>query len=289
MKVLFAGGKGLLGTNIIPLFKKRFDVAGFDIDEWDITDRKAGEAIIARERPDALINCAAVTDVDGCEDKRELAEKINSHGAAIIADICSKYRVKLVHISTDYVFDGMKGLPYTEEDTPNPISFYGKTKLWGEEQVLAKAPSSLIIRSQWLYGEGGRHFISKVIEIARERGSIEVVNDQKGSPTYAKDIAEPLSILIEKGESGIYHICNDGSCTWYELAQEVFMALGMDIQVTAVASQTLDRKAARPAYSVFDTKKVRNATGIAMRSWQEALREYLQSFKTRVNSVRRKA
>ena len=276
MKVLFAGGKGLLGTNIIPLFKKRFDVASFDIDEWDITDRKAGEAIIAGERPDALINCAAVTDVDGCEDKRELAEKINSHGAEIIADICSKYRVKLVHISTDYVFDGTKGLPYIEEDAPNPISFYGKTKLWGEEQVLAKAPSSLIIRSQWLYGEGSQHFIAKVIKIAREKGEVQVVNDQKGSPTYAKDIAEPLSILIEKGESGIYHICNDGSCTWYELAQEVFMALGMDIQVTAVSSQALNRKAARPAYSVFDTKKVRNSTGIAMRSWQEALREYLQ-------------
>jgi len=275
MKVLFAGGKGLLGTNIIPLLKNRFDVVSLDIDEWDIADRKAGEAVVARERPDALVNCAAVTDVDGCEDKRELAEKVNSRGAAIIADICSEHRIKLVHISTDYVFDGTKTLPYTEEDTPNPISFYGKTKLWGEEQVLAKAPSSLIIRSQWLYGEGGRHFISKVIEIARERGSIEVVDDQRGSPTYAKDIAEPLSILIEKGESGIYHICNDGSCTWYELAQEVFMALGMDIQVTAVSSQALNRKAARPAYSVFDTKKVRDATGIIMRSWQEALREYL--------------
>ena len=276
MKVLFAGGKGLLATNIIPLFKSRFDVASFDIDEWDIADRKAGEAVVARERPDALVNCAAVTDVDGCEDKRELAEKVNSRGAAIIADICSEHGIKLVHISTDYVFDGTKGLPYTEEDTPNPVSFYGKTKLWGEEQVLAKAPSSLIIRSQWLYGEGGRHFISKVIEIARERGSIEVVDDQRGSPTYAKDIAEPLSILIEKGESGIYHICNDGSCTWYELAQEVFLALGMDIQVTAVSSQALNRKAARPAYSVFDTKKARNATGIAMRSWPEALREYLR-------------
>ncbi|HNS15096.1 MAG TPA: dTDP-4-dehydrorhamnose reductase [Syntrophorhabdaceae bacterium] len=286
MKVLFAGGKGLLATNIIPLFKNRFDVASFDIDEWDIADRKAGEAVVARERPDALVNCAAVTDVDGCEDKRELAEKVNSRGAAIIADICSEHGIKLVHISTDYVFDGTKGLPYTEEDTPNPVSFYGKTKLWGEEQVLAKAPSSLIIRSQWLYGEGGRHFISKVIEIARERGSIEVVDDQRGSPTYAKDIAEPLSILIEKGESGIYHICNDGSCTWYELAQEVFMALGMDIQVTAVSSQALNRKAARPAYSVFDTKKARNATGIAMRSWPEALREYLSVQRSMFN-VRR--
>jgi len=286
MKVLFAGGKGLLGTNIIPLLKNRFDVVSLDIDEWDIADRKAGEAVVARERPDALVNCAAVTDVDGCEDKRELAEKVNSRGAAIIADICSEHRIKLVHISTDYVFDGTKTLPYTEEDTPNPISFYGKTKLWGEEQVLAKAPSSLIIRSQWLYGEGGRHFISKVIEIARERGSIEVVDDQRGSPTYAKDIAEPLSILIEKGESGIYHICNDGSCTWYELAQEVFMALGMDIQVTAVSSQALNRKAARPAYSVFDTKKVRDATGIIMRSWQEALREYLSVQRSMFNVQR---
>jgi len=276
MKILLAGGKGLLGTSIIPFLKNRFDVVSLDIDEWDIADRESGEAIIARERPDALVNCAAMTDVDGCEDRKESAEKVNSGGAAILADICNKYNVRLVHISTDYVFDGTKGLPYSEEDTPNPLSFYGKTKLWGEQHVLAKAPSSLIIRSQWLYGEGGEHFISKVVKAAGERGSIQVVDDQRGSPTYAKDVAGPLAVLIEKGESGIYHISNSGSCTWYELAREVFSTLGMDVQVTPVSSQTLNRKAARPAYSVFDTQKVRRATGIIMRSWQEALKEYLE-------------
>ncbi len=289
MKVLFAGGKGLLGTSITPFFKKRFDVVSLDIDEWDITDREAGEAIVAREKPDALINCAAVTDVDGCEDSKELAEKVNSRGAAILADICSKQGIRLVHISTDYVFDGAKGFPYTEEDTPNPISFYGKTKLWGEEQVLAKAPASLIIRSQWLYGEGGQHFISKILKTARERGSLQVVDDQRGSPTYAMDVAGPLAILIANKESGIYHISNSGSCTWYELAQEVFSTLRMDVRVAPISSQTLNRKATRPAYSVFDIKKVERATGVIMRSWQEALREYLQRSQTRINSVRRQA
>jgi dTDP-4-dehydrorhamnose reductase len=276
MKVLLAGGKGLLGTSIIPFLKNRFDVVSLDIDEWDITDRDSGEAIIARERPDALINCAAMTDVDGCEDRKELAEKVNSRGAAILAGICDKHNVRLVHISTDYVFDGTKGLPYNEEDTPNPLSFYGKTKLWGEQHVLAKAPSSLIIRSQWLYGEDGRHFVSKVVKAAGERGSVQVVNDQRGSPTYARDVAEPLAILIAKRESGVYHISNSGSCTWYELAREVFSTLGVDVQITPISSQTLNRKAARPAYSVFDTKKVQRVTGIVMRSWQEALKEYLR-------------
>jgi len=276
MKILLAGGKGLLGTSIIPFLKNRFDVTSLDIDEWDITDRESGEVIITRERPDALINCAAMTDVDGCEDRKEYAEKVNSQGAAILADICNKHNIRLVHIGTDYIFDGTKDLPYNEEDTPNPVSFYGKTKLWGEQQVLAKAPSSLIIRSQWLYGDGGEHFISKVVRAAGERGSIQVVNDQRGSPTYARDVAEPLAILIAKRESGIYHISNSGSCTWYELAREVFLTLGMDVQVTPVSSQALNRKAVRPAYSVFDTKKVQRVTGIVMRSWQEALREYLR-------------
>ncbi|OPY77104.1 MAG: dTDP-4-dehydrorhamnose reductase [Syntrophorhabdus sp. PtaU1.Bin058] len=276
MKVLLTGNKGLLGTGITPFLKDRFDVVGLDIDEWDITDRESGEAIIARERPDALINCAAMTDVDGCEDRKELAEKVNSGGAAILAGICNRYNVKLIHISTDYVFDGTKGLPYNEEDAPNPLSFYGKTKLWGEQHVLAKAPLSIIIRGQWLYGDGGEHFISKVVKAAGERGSIQVVDDQRGSPTYAKDIAGPLAVLIEKGEPGIYHVSNSGSCTWYELAREVFSVLRMDVQVAPISSQTLNRKAVRPAYSVFDTKKVRDATGIVMRSWQEALREYLR-------------
>lgn len=281
MKVLFAGGKGLLGSNIIPLLKSRFDVASLDIDEWDITDPGAGEAAINREKPDVLVNCAAMTDVDGCEDGKELAEKVNSAGAAILAGICSEQGIRLVHISTDYVFDGVKGSPYTEEDTPNPISFYGKTKLWGEERVLAVAPSSLIIRSQWLYGVGSQHFISKVIKIGGERGSIEVVNDQRGSPTYARDIAKPLAILIEKGKSGIYHISNSGSCTWYELALEIFATLGMEVRVTPISSQALNRKAARPAYSVFDTGKVQRATGVVMRNWQEAMQEYLKDVRTK--------
>jgi dTDP-4-dehydrorhamnose reductase len=277
MKVLLAGGKGLLGTGLIPFFKNRFDVVSLDIDEWDITDPKSGESIIARERPDALINCAAMTDVDGCEDSKELAEKVNSQGAATLADICSKHGVRLVHISTDYVFDGTKGLPYTEEDTPNPTSFYGRTKLWGEQRVLADAPSSLIIRGQWLYGEGGRHFISKIIGATKERDNIQVVDDQRGSPTYARDVAEPLAVLIAKKRSGIYHISNGGSCTWYELAREVFSTLRMDVQITPISSQALNRRAIRPAYSVFDIKKVQGETGIVMRSWQEALREYLRN------------
>jgi dTDP-4-dehydrorhamnose reductase len=222
-----------------------------------------------------LINLAAITDVDGCEDKREPAERVNAYGAGIVAELCREHNIRFVHLSTDYVFDGKKTVPYKENDLPHPMSVYGTTKLMGEQAVLEKNPSSLIIRAQWLYGKGGENFITKVVKMAKQSGALRVVNDQRGSPTYARDLAEPLTCLIEKGKTGIYHIANSGSCTWFEFAGEIFRLLEIDTTITPISSDELERKAKRPAYSVFDMWKFQKDTGLKMRPWQEALSEYL--------------
>jgi len=275
MKVLLVGGKGLLGSNIAPVLEKSFDLTICDLDTWDITDKISGENHIEEYRPDVLINLAAITDVDGCEDAKELAERVNAHGAGILADLCRERNVRFVHISTDYVFDGKKTIPYKEDDPPNPMCVYGTTKLMGERAVLDRNPSSLIIRAQWLYGKGGENFITKVVKIARQTGALRVVNDQKGSPTYAKDLAEPLAGLIERGKTGIYHLANSGSCTWFDFAGEIFRLLEIDVVITPISSDELERKAKRPLYSVFDMWKFQKDTGMKMRPWQEALREYI--------------
>ena len=276
MKVLIVGGKGLLGTNIASVLRKRFDLTVSDIDTWDITDRISGEAHVEKYRPDVVVNLAAITDVDACEDeKKDLAERVNGFGPGVVARICAERNIRFVHFSTDYVFDGTKRLPYKEDDPTAPLSVYGATKLMGEKAAVEQNPASLIVRGQWLYGEGGENFITKIVNIARQTGAVRVVNDQKGSPTYAKELAEPLAVLIEKGKTGVYHLANSGSCTWFDFAGEVFSLLNMDVSLTPVSSTEFPMKAARPSYSVFDMWKFQKATGLKMRPWQEALREYL--------------
>ena len=275
MKVLITGGKGLLGTSIVPPLRERFDCAVYDIDEWDITSELAGEEMFGRHRPDVLLNLAAMTDVDGCEENTTLAERSNVEGPAVLAGLCEAFHVRLIHISTDYVFDGTKRLPYREDDDPNPRSAYGRTKLAGEKKILDRDIDSVIVRTEWLYGHSGSSFVDKVIAIAKSQGFARVVNDQEGSPTYARDLAVALSAIIEKGLTGIYHISNSGSCTWYDFAKAIFFTLRMDIDVFPISSADLGRKAERPPYSVFDLTKLSRDTGIAMRNWQEALTDYL--------------
>lgn len=275
MKLLCTGSHGLLATNTLSILERYFTLIPLDIEEWDITDRDAGERTIREYRPDVILNLAAYTNVDECEDCLSLADRVNAEGAGLVAELCSAHNIKLVHISTDYVFDGEKGAPYTEEDGPNPNSVYGASKLLGERKVLAACPSATIIRTQWLYGHGGVNFISKVTQIARERGAVEVVDDQRGAPTYAKDLAEPVRALIEKNRSGIYHVANAGSCTWFEFAREIFRRLNIDAEVRPITSENLNRKAKRPRYSVFSCEKLFADTGLRMRTWQEALYDYL--------------
>lgn len=275
MKLLIAGGKGLLGTSIVPVLRKNFDCAVYDIDEWDITSENTGKEMFDLHRPDVLINLAAMTDVDGCEDDVALAETANAEGPAVLAVLCLAYHAKLIHISTDYVFDGQKDSPYREDDEPNPQSTYGRTKLAGERRILERDINAAIIRTEWLYGHSGLSFIDKVTKIGRAEGRLRVVNDQRGSPTYARDLAMPLTAVIRKDLTGIYHASNSGSCTWYDLAKAIFSIRRMDVEVSPISSAELGRKAKRPAYSVFDLAKLRRDTGIEMRGWMDALKDYL--------------
>lgn len=275
MKILTTGSHGLLGTNILPVLERSFTVIPYDIEEWDITDRDAGERTIRDIRPDVILNLAAYTNVDECEDCLSLADRVNAEAPGIMAKLCSDHNIKFVHISTDYVFDGEKETPYREDDETNPTSVYGLSKLSGEKKVLANCPDAIIIRTQWLYGHGGINFITKITKIAREQGVAEVVNDQRGCPTYAKDIADPILLLIEKNRSGIYHVANAGSCTWFDFAREIFSCLHIDVVLKPITSEQLNRKANRPRNSVFDCSRLFRDTGHRMRTWQDALHDYL--------------
>jgi dTDP-4-dehydrorhamnose reductase len=275
MKILITGSDGLVGTNILPDLSSQFDIVPVTEGQWDILDKKMGEEIIRAHQPDVLINLAAITNVDGCEDEAELAYRVNAEGAGLLADLCKENNVKLLHFSTDYVFDGMGTRPYTEEDTPNPLSVYGRSKLLGEQKILESYPSSLIVRTEWIYGRGGENFITKVTRAAREKGRAEVVDDQTGSPTFAQDLAEPVRALLTRNRSGIYHVTNGGACTWFQFAKEIFSILGIDVPCLPVSSTQIQRKARRPAYSVLDCSKLKRDTGLSLRPWQEALRQYL--------------
>lgn len=279
MKILIVGARGLLGKNIVPGLEDRAAVVPLDIEEWDITDHEAGISVLETHKPDVVVNLAAATDVDNCENCEDSALKVNGEGPGIVARICADRHIPLVHFSTDYVFDGTKATAYTEEDPPHPVSVYGRTKLLGEQLVLENHPSAIIIRIQWLYGKDGTHFITKILSRAREYGAVDVVNDQRGSPTYGKHIALPLFSLIEQGATGIYHVTNSGSCTWFDFARELFRQMALDVEVRPTTQTLFARPAPRPANSVFDCGKLERTTGITMKPWQEALSEYLRDIR----------
>ncbi len=278
MKILVTGSDGLIGTNILPYLAKDFEIIPATEKQWDILDTEQGEKTFRTVKPDVLINLAAITNVDGCEGATELAYRVNAEGAGVIAKLCRKHDVKLLHFSTDYVFDGTSRRPYTEEDAPNPLSVYGRSKLLGENNVIKNHPSSLILRTEWVYGKGGDNFITKVTKIAREKGKAEVVDDQTGAPTFAQDLAEPVKLLLTQNKSGIYHITNSGACTWFQFAKTIFSILHIDVPCLPISSDDIAWRARRPAYSVLDCSKLKNDTGLSMRHWQEALTQYLAEF-----------
>ncbi|MCX7857562.1 MAG: dTDP-4-dehydrorhamnose reductase [Deltaproteobacteria bacterium] len=275
IRIVLAGGKGLIGSNISPYLANFYECIPLGITDWNVIEESEGRKIIKDLRPDIIINLAAMTDVDGCEDDVELAEMVNVNGAECVARLCNEYGIRIIHFSTDYVFDGKKRIPYVEEDTPAPLSVYGRTKFLGEKKVLEIHPYPLIIRTQWIYGNGRENFITKILRVAEKEGRVDVVNDQFGSPTYAKDLAEPIRLLIDLKKTGIYHVVNSGICSWYDFAQEIFTRKNMCVDVVPISSTQLKRKAKRPAFSSLSTEKLKRDTGYILRSWKEALAEYL--------------
>ncbi len=276
LKVLLTGAKGMLGSDVAEIFRSAgHEVKAYNRKELDITDKKMCLRAAEDFQPEVIINCAAYTKVDECEKNLETAMSINKTGAENIAkaaEICGAY---LIHISTDYVFDGTASKPYTENDLTCPVNVYGLSKLGGEDAVKGTCTRYSIIRTSWLFGAKGQNFIKTILKLASERNELKVVNDQCGCPTYTRDLAKALLFFAHRQPLGLFHCTNNGSCTWYELAKEALSFSSKDPDmVKPVSSSAFPRPAKRPAYSVLDNSKFEKMAGFRLRSWKEALRDF---------------
>lgn len=276
MKVLVFGARGMLGKDLVPALSVKHQVLGRDIEDLNIADQQRVQKEIETLRPQVVVNAAAYTDVDGCEGKRELAFSVNAEGARNIAAGCAASNARMIHLSTDYVFDGTSSAPYREEDPPNPLNVYGASKLQGERQIREVLENHLIIRTEWLFGRHGKNFVDTILRLAAQQEELRVVNDQRGAPTFTKDLSWAIEKLLEKEAKGILHITNSGSCTWFEFARQILKEKNIDNgSIVPISSAALTRPAKRPANSVLDCHRFENLVGQKMRTWEEALKEYL--------------
>lgn len=274
--ILVTGANGQLGSELRKIGFSALDEVFFtDVAELDITDYTAVEQFVRKNEIDTIINCAAYTAVDRAEEEPEIAAKINTEAVANLAKAAVKEDCLLIHISTDYVFDGTGKEPYSEKDKPCPFSVYGKTKLAGETAILKSGCFHIIIRTAWLYSTFGNNFVKTILRLAGERPEIAVVADQLGTPTYAEDLAAAIvDIMCNEGRiehEGIYHYSNEGICSWYEFATEIVRLSGKDCKVKSVTTAEYPSKTRRPAYSVLDKTKIKRTFGIQIPDWKEAL------------------
>ncbi len=271
--ILVVGANGMLGRDLMELLGDR--ARGVDIDEIDITSIESVLKVVSEFKPGTVINCAAYTDVDGCETNSEKAMEVNGEGVGYLAMACREIGALLVQISTDYVFDGGKGSPYQEYDAPHPLSIYGESKLAGEMNA-AFSPEHLIVRTQWLYGLHGKNFVETMLRLAAEKDQLSVVDDQIGSPTWTVDLAEAIIALVDKGCRGIYHAANSDFCSWNGFAKAIFEESGLKVSVVPMTTAELNRPARRPLYSTLDCGRLVADSGFEPQSWRQALKEYLK-------------
>ena len=274
MKVMIVGSNGQLGKEITRQFQSRYELGLYDIPSLDITNYQAVENLISDTNPAVVINAAAYTNVEKAEEDEDAAYRVNALGAQNLALACKKFHAKLVHISTDYVFDGKSTIPYEEFDSPNPLSVYGKSKLWGEKFVEQVGGEYFILRTAWLYGDGP-NFVRTMLKLAEQRDHLKVVANQYGTPTYTKDLVWVIERLIKTEFYGVYNASNHGSCTWSEFASKIFALAGKSVQVEPVSTAEYLTKAERPQYSVMDNKLLRLRELDVMRPWEEALQDYM--------------
>ena len=279
-KVLVTGGKGQLGQSLQSISNdfKTLDFVFLGSSDLDISNKKEVEDYFSKNNFDYCINCAAYTAVDKAEEEPEKAKQINEIGAKNLAHACFKNSVTLIHISTDFVFDGTAKLPYTEEDTTNPISVYGKTKRDGELAIISNLPQHFIIRTSWLYSEFGNNFVKTMLRLSKEREELSVVDDQMGSPTYAKDLAEVILKIIDSQSKkfGIYHYSNQGEITWYDFTKEIFKQSKANINLYKTNSKTFKTLATRPKYSVLNTSKIHSLLNLEPVKWEKSLEKCLK-------------
>lgn len=277
MKVLVTGVKGQLGYDVMAeLAKRNIEAIGVDIDEMDITDKISVEKVIGEAAPDVVVHCAAYTAVDAAEDNEALCRRVNAGGTRNIAEVCKKLDCKMVYISTDYVFDGQGTRPWESDDERHPLNVYGQTKYEGELAVQENLSKYFIVRIAWVFGKNGKNFVKTMLKLAETHDKLTVVNDQFGSPTYTYDLARLLVDMIQTDKYGIYHATNEGICTWYEFACEIFRQAGVKIEVTPVPASEYPTKAKRPENSRLDKSKLTENGFERLPSWQDALRRYIK-------------
>ena len=272
MRILLTGADGQLGYELQRALTGE-DVIPANQPDYELTDPQMADKI-ASTRPNLVIHTAGYTDVDGCERDPGTALTVNAQGTRRVAEGAAKANARLVYISTDYVFDGKKTEPYTEHDPVNPLNVYGRSKLIGEQEALKACPSVLIVRTSWLYGAYGENFVKTILKLAATRPEIRVVNDQRGSPTYARDLASVISELIRRKTSGVVHAGGEGECSWHEFACAITQEAGSKCRVIPISTSESGRLAVRPSYSVLSTELLRHY-GLSLTPWREGVRQFL--------------
>lgn len=276
MKVLVTGAKGQLGRDLMnELERQGLEGIGVDVEEMDITDPEKCRSVIGQARADAVIHCAAYTAVDAAEDQAELCRRINGEGTRNVAEACRDAGVKLMYISTDYVFDGQGTRPWEPDDERAPLNVYGQTKYEGELAIEELLDRYYIIRIAWVFGAAGKNFIKTMLRLGKEKGAVSVVDDQVGSPTYTYDLARLLVDMVQTEHYGRYHVTNEGECSWYEFACEIFRQAGLKVQVTPVSSEAFAARAKRPANSRMSKEKLTEKGFVRLPDWQDALKRFL--------------
>ncbi len=283
MKILVIGSWGMLGRDLVSQLSNLsvpgslpVEIIAANHGHVDITNGSNTSAFIAQIKPDVIVNCAAFTNVDACETRISEAFAVNATGAKNIAQAGKESGARVIHISTDYVFDGTRNEPYSETDQPNPLSVYGKSKLEGELAIQEISDTYAIIRTAWLYGPYKKNFVTTVLDLGRKNRSVSVVTDQCGCPTYTADLSYAIGSIISRNLRGLYHVTNAGTCSRYEWAKKIFALTGEQVSVLPLKAADYKRAAAVPQNSSLDCTKYTTASGHKMRPWQEALEEYLR-------------
>lgn len=279
MKLLVTGVKGQLGYDVVnEAYKRGIQAVGVDIDEMDITNAEQVDQVIKRGEYDAVVHCAAWTAVDKAEDMPDACRKVNAEGTRNIANVCKELDIPMMYFSTDYVFDGQGTTPWSEYDERHPLNVYGQTKYEGELSV-ENLKKHFIIRIAWVFGKNGSNFIKTMLRLGKEKGEVSVVDDQIGSPTYTYDLAKLVIDMIQSDKYGTYHATNEGSCSWYEFACEIFKQSDMDVKVNPVDSKAFPAKAERPKNSRMNKNELDKNGFHQLPTWQDALSRYLKEIK----------
>ena len=278
MKVLVTGANGMLGTDLVPILAAHgHAVVACGRDALDVTDAAQAKAVIARERPDVVVHCAAYTNVDGAEADEAAATRLNGEGARHVAEACRAAGAAMVYVSTDYVFDGQGHAPYATDAPVAPLGAYGRSKLAGELAVRETLPAHYVVRTAWLYGRGGKNFVDTMRALGRTKPELAVVADQHGAPTWTVPLAEAIAALIMSGRYGTYHATCQGETTWHALTERIMALEGLQTPVHAITTEQLGRPAPRPRYSVLDTHALAAAGVAPLPRWEDALAAYLAS------------